>query len=145
IVAFWSSENCRRLRAFGSFGSFGSFRKWAPRSYDNSGAREFQFHAGQDRRAICLLPEKTDYPWVDECLETLCSHVDAQDWSLETKQQVGQKIADAPTLHLHIHRKLVLARQWSRYRWLPVPKPLEFAIATIEDLGFLGQLNGSSD
>ncbi|MFM7844663.1 MAG: hypothetical protein ACKPEY_10580, partial [Planctomycetota bacterium] len=34
-----------RLR---SFGSFGSFMKRAPRSYANSGAREFQFHAGQD-------------------------------------------------------------------------------------------------
>ncbi|MFM7842703.1 MAG: hypothetical protein ACKPEY_00530, partial [Planctomycetota bacterium] len=53
------SEKCRRLR---SFGSFGSFMKRAPRSYANSGAREFQFHAGQD-----TFINKSAKQWQSQC------------------------------------------------------------------------------
>ena len=93
-------------------------------------------------RGICLLPEAVSFGFVEDAVERLCRAVEKRYSSDRFRRSVVEKYTATACvrLQLGVFRDLALASSWRGCRWLSLPDPVLFAVATIRELAFLGQL-----
>jgi hypothetical protein len=93
-------------------------------------------------RGICLLPEAVTFGFVEDAVGRLCRAVEKRYSSDKFRRSVVEKYAAVPCVRrqMGVYRDLALASSWRGCRWLSLPDPVLFAVATIRELAFLGQL-----
>ena len=93
-------------------------------------------------RGFCLLPQDVPLEVVEKAAGFLCRGIEQRYSSDAVRRTEIERYLSFTTAgtRIRIYLDLALAKLWQNYRWLPLRDPMLFAVATLPELAFLGQL-----